>query len=67
MINRPTLYVHNPGKPNITYFLHTVGDKDVDKIFEPLIEEVKVHGYDCQRVVIFSNRDNVVEIFSSWT
>ena len=65
MIN-PTLYVRSPGKPNITYYLHTVEDKDVDKIFEPLIKQVKNDGYDCERVVIFSNRDNVVEIFGAF-
>ncbi|XP_066923247.1 ATP-dependent helicase wrn-1-like [Clytia hemisphaerica] len=63
---QPKLYIRSPGKQNITYTLHTVNHKNVDKIFQPLIEELRIHKYDCERVVIFSNGDNVVDIFGSF-
>ena len=62
-IENPKVYIRSPAKQNITYYLRTVDHKNVEKIFEPLLNEIIEHGYNCQRVVIFSNRDNVTDIF----
>ena len=62
----PKLYIRSPGKKNISYFFRTVNDTNFDKFFEPLIQELKTKQYDCERVVIFSNRDNVTGIFGAF-
>uniref|UniRef100_A0A1X7UJ01 Uncharacterized protein n=1 Tax=Amphimedon queenslandica TaxID=400682 RepID=A0A1X7UJ01_AMPQE len=51
-MTKPHMIIRCPNKPNIIYYVEEK-TQDIDVVFKPLVEEVKVKGTRMDTVIIF--------------